>query len=201
MGKQFYPPPLIRSNSYTLDGPSPMFLEHLKKASEAAEEIKPANIEVYQTDISLNYLTSDNELGVLQEENGYGCCHRKLFPPKNDSLKKEWAASVIAAHVKGFLTRRLLKPEKVQALVATVKDVLVCTVELHCSDYIDETDVELHRRLMNQLSATLYAFHIVFFKLSTQERMAVIAVDRQRRIEKLERSQSDRRSVLRTSHI
>lgn len=44
-----------------------------------------------------------------------------------------------------------MKTDKVQYLIATVKDVLLCALELHRSESIDEKDVELHRRLINQV--------------------------------------------------
>lgn len=65
---------------------------------------------------------------------------------------KETAASIIGAHVKGYLTRRLLKTERVQSLINTIKDALICALQLHTADNIDESDVELHRRLINQVS-------------------------------------------------
>ncbi|KAJ8930992.1 hypothetical protein NQ314_016162 [Rhamnusium bicolor] len=64
----------------------------------------------------------------------------------------EWAASIIGAHVKGYLTRRLLKTERVQTLIDTIKDALMCALQLHNAENIDESDVELHRRLINQVN-------------------------------------------------
>lgn len=64
---------------------------------------------------------------------------------------QDWAASVIGAYVKGYLTRRLLRTERVQALINTIKDALICALQLHSADNIDESDVELHRRLINQV--------------------------------------------------
>ncbi|CAH1119685.1 unnamed protein product [Phaedon cochleariae] len=109
--------------------------------------------------------------------------YKELFP----ELQKEWAASVICAHVRGYLTRRLLKTERVQNLIETIKDALLCAIQLHNAENIDESDVELHRRLMNQVSAACYAFHDVFFTLSVSEQMSLISVDRQRKIDKAKR--------------
>nr|XP_023018426.1 uncharacterized protein LOC111507363 [Leptinotarsa decemlineata]XP_023018427.1 uncharacterized protein LOC111507363 [Leptinotarsa decemlineata] len=111
----------------------------------------------------------------------------RLDEDKLYNIKQCWAASVIGAHVKGYLTRRLLKTEKVQSLIETIKDALLCALQLHSSDNIDESDVELHRRLINQVSAACYAFHDIFFSLSVPEQMSVIALDRQRRIERAKR--------------
>lgn len=54
--------------------------------------------------------------------------------------------------MKGYLTRRLLRTEKVQSLIDTIKDALLCALQLHTAENIDESDVELHRRLINQVS-------------------------------------------------
>ncbi|KAJ8966782.1 hypothetical protein NQ317_006427, partial [Molorchus minor] len=80
---------------------------------------------------------------------------RELFPYMDAStmqtIKQEWAASIIGAHVKGYLTRRLLRTERVQTLIETIKDALVCALQIHNVENIDEADVELHRRLINQI--------------------------------------------------
>ncbi|KAH1010914.1 uncharacterized protein LOC109539460 isoform X1 [Dendroctonus ponderosae] len=110
------------------------------------------------------------------------------------SLERERASSVIGASVRGYLIRRLIRTDKVQTLIATVKEVLMCALELHHSDNIDEKDVELHRRLINQLSAALHSFHGIFFDLPIEEQMAIISADRQRKAEKSSRTQSSSRS-------
>lgn len=48
-------PRLIRSNSYTLENPSPVLLQHMKNQSQSAS--KSPTIEVYQTDISVQQIT------------------------------------------------------------------------------------------------------------------------------------------------
>nr|CAI5838053.1 unnamed protein product [Callosobruchus analis] len=106
------------------------------------------------------------------------------------NIKREWAARIICAHAKGYLTRRLLKTERVQSLIITIKDALMCALQLHSADNINEADVELHRRLINQVSSACYAFHDVFFAFSIPEQMAMIAADRQRKQEKSKRPSS-----------
>lgn len=72
------------------------------------------------------------------------------------------AASIIGAAAKGFLTRRLFKTERVQSLILTIKEALVCAMELHAEDYenIQPADVELHRRLIQQVKMNCYLFYI-----------------------------------------
>ncbi|KAJ8959337.1 hypothetical protein NQ318_022023 [Aromia moschata] len=115
------------------------------------------------------------------------CAIKQIYFSPPSIVTEEWAASVIGAYVKGYLTRRLLRTERVQALIDTIKDALVCALQLHNAENIDESDVELHRRLINQVSAACYAFHDIFFSLSIQEQMSVISADRQRKIEKAKR--------------
>ncbi|XP_022909322.2 uncharacterized protein [Onthophagus taurus] len=121
-------------------------------------------------------------------------CNRKLFGDLNrdNYIKMNWAASVIQAHIRGYLTRRLLRSERVQGLIQTIKDALICAMELHseCADNINESDVELHRRLIQQVSAAVEAFHRVFFEITTSEKMSVIRIDRERLKEKLKRPRS-----------
>ncbi|VEN34568.1 unnamed protein product [Callosobruchus maculatus] len=107
-----------------------------------------------------------------------------------NNIRREWAARVICAHARGYLTRRLLKTERVQSLIMTIKDALMCALQLHSADNINEADVELHRRLINQVSSACYAFHDVFFAYSVPEQMAMIAADRQRKQEKSKRPSS-----------
>lgn len=97
------------------------------------------------------------------------------------------AATKINAAVRGYLTRRLFKSERVQTLIQTIKDTLLCAMELHHENVekIQPADIELHRRLIQQVTAACVAFHDVFFMLSTKEQMAVIALDRRRKREKL----------------
>lgn len=58
------------------------------------------------------------------------------------------------------MTRRLLRTERVQSLINTIKDALICALQLHTVDNIDETDVELHRRLINQASKSNISLNI-----------------------------------------
>lgn len=46
--------------------------------------------------------------------------------------------------------------ERVRSLIETIKDALVCAMQLHSesTDDINESDVELHRRLVQQVSVS-----------------------------------------------
>ncbi|GJQ68490.1 hypothetical protein Trydic_g17063 [Trypoxylus dichotomus] len=101
----------------------------------------------------------------------------------------EYAASIIGAAIRGYLVRRLMRTDRVQGLIQTIRDALICAMQLHSenNDSINESDVELHRRLIQQVSAACYGFYDVFFTLSISEQMTIIRVDRERQKEKLKR--------------
>ncbi|KAF2897812.1 hypothetical protein ILUMI_08368 [Ignelater luminosus] len=123
-------------------------------------------------------------------------CSRELFPedPKKlqKKLKEQWAATILTAAAKGYLIRRLKRTERVKNLIQTIQEALLCAMSLHTenSENIRPPDVELHRRLIQQVSAACYEFYEIFFNLTTKEQMALIAIDRQRLQEKLKRPKS-----------
>ncbi|XP_063910731.1 uncharacterized protein LOC135127949 [Zophobas morio] len=267
------PPKLIRSNSYTLESPSPILLAHLEKEARKCIELDDSDsaslspvtiidseleppLQVVDTDINVQQITvttpvkfQDNQdsidpqlLDILsklpedharnilellskQHENNkiikeqiiseedksisvsissQSLYYSTLSPDttrgspnelnmvnlrniKNNNLDQDKAANVIQAGVKGYLVRRLIQTERVQSLIETIKDAILCAVQLHNSDVIEEADVELHRRLIQQVSAACYAFHDIFFTLSVKEQMGIISLDRQRKKEKANR--------------
>lgn len=118
-----------------------------------------------------------------------------------EEKKMEKAAYIITAAAKGFLVRRLFRTERVQDLINTIQDALVCAVQLHSEnvDDINESDVELHRRLIQQVSAGCYAFHDMFFNTSIREKMYCIASDREKKREKASRPVSAAKSTPRSA--
>ncbi|XP_026314048.1 uncharacterized protein LOC113225820 isoform X2 [Hyposmocoma kahamanoa] len=92
------------------------------------------------------------------------------------------AATKIVAYAKGYLVRRLMRTERVQATVATIHDALLCALQLHQDrEGIRGADVDLHRRLIQQITAACYNLHDTFITSSPAERCSVIAADRARR--------------------
>ncbi|XP_072949652.1 uncharacterized protein [Epargyreus clarus] len=92
------------------------------------------------------------------------------------------AATTIVAYAKGYLVRRLMKTERVQSTVQTIKDALLCALQLHQDrEGIRGADVDLHRRLIQQITAACYALHDTFVASSPAERCGMIAADRGRR--------------------
>ncbi|CAL8090044.1 unnamed protein product [Orchesella dallaii] len=93
----------------------------------------------------------------------------------------------LSAAVKGYLTRRLLHTEKVQIIVQTIRDTVDLLLRLYeevptigSNHTVKPQDANLHQMLIQQLTGACQSFHDVFFKLSTKERMAIIATDREK---------------------
>lgn len=63
----------------------------------------------------------------------------------------------IQGGVRGYLVRRLLRTVRVQSLIQTLKDTLICALQFHTETNnddnieLDEADVELHQRLIQQV--------------------------------------------------
>jgi hypothetical protein len=123
------------------------------------------------------------------------------FP--EEALRPEMHAKFcrLSACGKGFLTRRLLRTDKVQSLVASMRDTMSTALMLHreattrggCS--ISAQDVELHRHLLQQLNRDHQSLYDIFFRLGTAERMAVIALDHEIQAQKEERDRSRERRL------
>ncbi|KAK1163770.1 centriolar coiled-coil protein of 110 kDa-like isoform X1 [Acipenser oxyrinchus oxyrinchus] len=87
----------------------------------------------------------------------------------------------ITAVVKGYLTRRLLRTERLTHLIRTIQDsrLLLLTV-----DSPGKTGLSSHQsrslgeRVLLQLRSALYEVHDIFFNSSTSERMQIISHDR-----------------------
>nr|XP_002735681.1 PREDICTED: uncharacterized protein LOC100373865 [Saccoglossus kowalevskii] len=90
---------------------------------------------------------------------------------------------LMSATVKGYLTRRLLKTEKVQEIVKTLTDTYRFVYSFQEETPVKRgnlspQDVRLAERVIAQLRAALLDMHEIFFEISTQERMAIIYFDR-----------------------
>lgn len=127
-------------------------------------------------------------------------CSRQLFPDDISQNHPDWvvqtyeiqAATKIQAGVRGYLTRRLLKTERVQNCITTIRDTIVCALQLQrdCAPHVEPSDLQLHGRLIQQLSAACEDLHNIFMGLSVSKRMAIIAADRERLRIRTPRSQS-----------
>ncbi|XP_055604781.1 centriolar coiled-coil protein of 110 kDa [Uranotaenia lowii] len=95
------------------------------------------------------------------------------------------AATIINAHVRGYLTRRLFQTDRVQKIVQVIRDTLLFILDMHHERAISRqhihspADVQLKRTLLHQLSSACYQLHDIFFETSTVERMEIIRKDRE----------------------
>ncbi|VVC39971.1 Hypothetical protein CINCED_3A016023 [Cinara cedri] len=92
------------------------------------------------------------------------------------------AATIINAGVRGYLTRRLLRTEKAQLLKKTILDSLKTALVMHMElkkQKPTESDLELHRRIINQLTTACYDLNDLILG-SIHERMIIIRSDRER---------------------
>ena len=108
---------------------------------------------------------------------------------------------MLSAMVKGFLIRRLMKTERVQRIIGSMRDTMTIALQLHReakqvntshlaqngslnvtpTKRVTMQDVELHRRLLQQLFKDSQEFHNIFFKLTTIQRMNIIKLDNEKK--------------------
>ncbi|XP_078319855.1 uncharacterized protein LOC111119859 isoform X3 [Crassostrea virginica] len=110
----------------------------------------------------------------------------------------------VSACVKGYLTRRLLKTEKVQEIIRTVQDTKQFAYSFQTETPIkrgvfSHQDRDLLDRIIAQLQAALLDIHEIFFEIPVQEKMALIAHSRQLMEEKRLRDSSTVRTSVSTS--
>ncbi|XP_060796985.1 centriolar coiled-coil protein of 110 kDa isoform X2 [Neoarius graeffei] len=90
---------------------------------------------------------------------------------------------LVAAAVKGYLTRRLLRTEKVAQLIRTIKDTQLFLQGIQPPtpgrEYGSKQDRVLQERVTLQLRSARYDLYDLFFSGSPAERMQVIRWDRQ----------------------
>lgn len=105
------------------------------------------------------------------------------------TLEQQRAYCRITAIVRGFLTRRLLKTEKVKHLRQTVVDTQEFIRSLQSEapqkkvSYSTQ-DLSLQERVRAQLRAALYDIHDIFFQMPLSQRLALLLQDRELRLER-----------------
>ncbi|GAA6090670.1 centriolar coiled-coil protein of 110 kDa isoform X1 [Tachysurus ichikawai] len=90
---------------------------------------------------------------------------------------------LMAAAVKGYLTRRLLRTDRVAQLIRTIKDTQLFLQSFQPPtpgrEYNSKQDRVLQERVTLQLRSARYELHDLFFSVCPAERMQVISWDRQ----------------------
>ena len=97
----------------------------------------------------------------------------------------------LTALARGFLTRRLMRTERIGDLKRTIRETLSCAVQLHheAGGAPNKQELDLHARLLAQLEAACADVHHIFFGLTVGERMALLANDRAARQARAQRRQ------------
>ncbi|XP_076585274.1 uncharacterized protein cp110 [Chaetodon auriga] len=116
-------------------------------------------------------------------------------PSQPFSTLSERYRPLLLAAVKGFLTRRLLKTERVAQLVRTIRDTQQLLRALQQQspgrgERCSRQDLLLQERVTLQLRAARYEVSDIFFSLSARERMQLISWDRELAQERELRRQS-----------
>ncbi|KAK9966920.1 hypothetical protein ABG768_004001 [Culter alburnus] len=87
---------------------------------------------------------------------------------------------LLAALARGFLTRRLLRTERVTRLIRTIKDTQTFLLTFQRQTSVGgRHDLMLQDRVTLQLRAARYELHEIFFSTSSCERMQMIRCDRE----------------------
>ena len=126
-----------------------------------------------------------------------------IVPQEAYSEKNQAAWAKLTAIGKGFLTRRLLRTEKVQMLMMTIKETVSCAVQLHLESEgpPSKDDLELHARLLKQIEKACLDIHDIFFSISVRDRMIIISQNRAALKEKMFRSLNNARAVTREKRL
>uniref|UniRef100_A0A8C2J9W5 Si:ch73-100l22.3 n=1 Tax=Cyprinus carpio TaxID=7962 RepID=A0A8C2J9W5_CYPCA len=88
---------------------------------------------------------------------------------------------LLVAVVRGFLTRRLLRTERVSHLIRTITDTRMFLLTFQHQTVVNcsKHDLMLQERVALQLRAARYELHQIFFSMSSSDRMQMIRCDRQ----------------------
>ncbi|XP_050979366.1 centriolar coiled-coil protein of 110 kDa [Labeo rohita] len=113
------------------------------------------------------------------------CTHAELTDTHNTSRQSCVSLSascrpLLAAVVRGFLTRRLLRTERVSRLTRTITDTRMFLLTFqHQTAVSSKHDLVLQERVMLQLRAARYELHQIFFSVSCSDQMQMIHCDRE----------------------
>ena len=203
-------------NSKSLDQLTPTNYEHPKRKNKSLHSVSYAS-----TNTSISKEMLDTESVSLKSPH----IRRSLSPvvpalpmylrpesrilPSNYQIPSEVFTNeryhqgfcMLSAMVKGFLIRRLMKTERVQRIIGSMRDTMTIALQLHReakqvntshlaqnaslngtpTKRVTMQDVELHRRLLQQLFKDSQEFHNIFFKLTTIQRMNIIKLDNEKK--------------------
>ncbi|XP_022237046.1 uncharacterized protein LOC106476563 [Limulus polyphemus] len=122
----------------------------------------------------VSQVLEDKATGVPSEFKQMPSSVAEIPPEALDPAMKSKFDHLTAA-AKGFLTRLLMKSDRVQGVIQTIKDTLECALKFHQETpikkgYVTLQDAELHKRLLTQLTAACYELHSIFFRTFYQRK-------------------------------
>jgi len=97
---------------------------------------------------------------------------------------------ILVSVVKAFLVRRLMKTNKVDSIIKTIKDTKLCLCDMNKENslrmsQISKADQQLKARLEDELKSKRELFYAIFFKYTPQEQMKILSQARLQKQEKL----------------
>ncbi|XP_073682252.1 uncharacterized protein cp110 [Garra rufa] len=113
------------------------------------------------------------------------CTHAELTDTHNTSRQSCVSLSVsclplLAAVARGFLTRRLLRTQRLSHLTRTITDTRMFLQSFqHLTALSSKPDLMLQERVTLQLRAARHELHHIFFSMSSSEQMQIIHCDRE----------------------
>ncbi|KAJ8367046.1 hypothetical protein AAFF_G00333600 [Aldrovandia affinis] len=113
---------------------------------------------------------------LLQSSSGVKVVPPTGLAPHPSSRPPSHRRPLVAAAVKGYLTRRLLRTERLTQLQRTVKDMLQFLLTLRSQT---PGELLLKERVLLQLRSARYEIHDIFFSFSSADRMLLISWDRE----------------------
>ncbi|XP_059510193.1 centriolar coiled-coil protein of 110 kDa-like isoform X2 [Stegostoma tigrinum] len=159
-------------------------------------------VDGHQSSSSSNLAFTSNSTNTESSLTGRGSGNNKMHEMQISCFLKQrnrWSQvntsdmqkkfNKVTAVAKGFLTRRLMKTEKLKQLQQTVKDTLEFINNFRTEaplkrGTVSSQDLSLHERVVAQLRAALYEIHDIFFIFNPEERMQILCHDREIRKEK-----------------
>lgn len=118
----------------------------------------------------------------VAENKSPACRSLKQSFDRSAKARSLFESGRLSALVRGYLTRRLLTTDRVQSIIQTIRDTTTCLKELNQGNMmILPSDIELHKRLIQQLNGAIHSLHEIFFEWDVNERMLVIARDREKK--------------------
>lgn len=138
---------------------------------------------------NMSMITTDDEdfvefktcLLAQSNENLMSSSEKTVIDEIDESEKRQHAATVINSYVRGYLTRRLMKTIYVQEHIRNITETLqlVLSLDEHRLNGSPVQNILLKAKLFRQLSTDLKNFNDIFFDTAINEKMKIIASDRE----------------------